>query len=299
MMARQPVRTSGSNMDKILQHHKKIDSRLSGDWKPNKKERSTIRLMPPVGGADVFFLEVGRHFNVGPHGKMVICLKVNADSECPVCDRIEELRQSNNQTDHKLADKMKVDVRYYVYLVDIDEAPDNIQKGVMPQTVMKEIFFLCSLPDRGDVSHSETGRNIIIGCKGQKMSTKYTVSDEININPINTMSEEVEKELETIKPLSETIRVYTPNQVRDIMAGIAVEDDDDTGREVSVQRPQCFGDEAVFSTSDNQCLECESFTACRRRVVSSRSEQPSRQPSRQPARRPARGASARDDARRR
>lgn len=189
-------RESADKYRALLEKVQAIDL-ATGDqfWKP-PEGRSTIRILPPVGDMEFFFVEMGRHYN-----QKVPCVNIISEGEleCPVCDINEQLFQANEK---EAASKFRVSRAFWMNIVD----RSNEDAGPQIYTPGPQVFgFLVALvndPDYGDISDVEMGIDIKLTRKGQGMETKYSVLPAMRASELGD-EEDVDVWLEDAVDLAE------------------------------------------------------------------------------------------------
>lgn len=156
--------------------------------------RHIIRILPARKGAASPFAEVYQHFVKPPGGKpfSINCPQKSCGRYCPVCAKVEELRNSEIEADKSLAKDMSA--KLTVFCNAIRRKPEGDEEiGVLrlPRTVYEEVLALGKHPDvlaeyedfkkewaeSGfvDMTHPTLGFDIRIDKSGQGMTTKYKV----------------------------------------------------------------------------------------------------------------------------
>lgn len=128
----------------------------------------------------------GTHWNVLERGT-VRCPRAFAGDECPVCDLAEKLAGSGDKNDAKEADKLKVNVKYPMIVVDLSEpgsptpriyeAPKTVFEGIAKYTDKKLGY--------GNIFSHENGRNFVLVRYKDDNFTKYDVRPAANGSPID------------------------------------------------------------------------------------------------------------------
>lgn len=221
------------NMNKVNEKQQELN-KPRGDFNffSPKDGRNVIRICPPKGDKDVFWKEADTHFGVGPEGKLVTCLKM-FKKKCPVCEEVARLKKSGNKEEQKLADKMRVNHRAYINIIDRGD-PDKVD---VPQvyncgnSVLKELINLVCDPEYGDITDFESGFDITLTKSGKGMNTEYKVTPKRKESPATTTI--TEKELQEALPdLDSLVVEKSADEIKAILSGDDYEDDIVTDEEV-------------------------------------------------------------------
>jgi hypothetical protein len=141
-----------------------------GWWRP-PVGISTIRILPPVGTMDFFFVEVGQHYlddKSRPHYCPNICSE--GKDACPICEVNEELYKAGEKD---AASKFRAGRAFFMNVIDRSNPGQGVQKYAPGTTVFQAIASMISDPDYGDVSDAVEGYDIKIERQGEGKETKY------------------------------------------------------------------------------------------------------------------------------
>lgn len=160
-------------MQRIREKQAAIKSARDKWWSPAEGTNS-VRIMPSWKGKNGdWYFEICTHYGL-PGGKSVACLK-QYGAECPVCEVIERLVDSNKAADQELATRM---MGKNIYIVNA--GIPNAEDGLVKVWRMGEPFFLDLLnfytdtEEYGDFSHPVTGYNFRFERKGTHLRTRYS-----------------------------------------------------------------------------------------------------------------------------
>ena len=180
------------NMDKIKKKQEQLnkggqDFRF---WSP-EAGRNVIRILPPKDGSDIFWSEGKVHFQVG--GTMVSCLS-NWGEECPVCERVEELKKSKSKSDKKLSDSMWPKTRAYMNIINRESEEEEVEVMGCGPGILKDVINMVCDPDYGDITDFNEGRDVIITKTGKGLKTEYKVmgKPKVSVASSNLSEEEVQ-----------------------------------------------------------------------------------------------------------
>jgi len=139
--------------------------------------KATIRVLPPWGkSADGFFYyTVGQHFgfSIGGRNRAISCPESIGKGKCPVCLFIARLKNSENPDHTKLADRIRANRRYFVNVIDREE-PDKVKIYGTNKKFVEAILDASDDPDVGDVTDSQSGRDVTIVRRGSGLRTRYS-----------------------------------------------------------------------------------------------------------------------------
>lgn len=183
---------------KLLAKLDGVDMGTGGFWKPTVG-MSTIRILPPIGEMDYFFVEVGQHYV----GSSFMCPAICSDGEdpCPLCEVNEALYRAGEK---EAADKFRVRRSFWVNaIVRGQEAngPVIFTPGV---TIFRTLASFISDPDYGDITDEEDGFDIRIERQGEGLKTRYETRAVRSPTPLGS-DEEIEEWLDDAKDLTELI----------------------------------------------------------------------------------------------
>jgi hypothetical protein len=152
------------------------------------KNRNTLRILPPWAGAEDFSRIFGKHWRLGPEGKtMVFCPQICFGAPCPICNNVEAMWKAKpDEATKEWLKEVGASPRFYVNVIDMDDLEAGIQIAEFPKTVIMEIWNLMVDEDAGlkDITHLETGREIIIERNGKGLSTRYSIRPKLTSSPV-------------------------------------------------------------------------------------------------------------------
>jgi hypothetical protein len=159
------------SLDTIRRDYKKLESQRSRFWKPQRGENQ-LRILPPWSKKGTFYLERPLHWGVGPSKRSVVCGAAN-DQSCFICDRIEELSQSNNPRDQAEAQRMAVSMRMLMNIVDLADVDTGVQVWETSDKMVMRLMSLMMDADHGDFTHPDKGYSVKFTKQGDGKGTKY------------------------------------------------------------------------------------------------------------------------------
>lgn len=127
----------------------------------------------------------GSHWGIlngvdGRNGGSIKCPRVFEDARCPVCELVEQMYNSESPKDQEQAEEWKVQVKYPILLVDLNERSDKPVPRIYeaPKTVYQGIVKWIQNPRYKDVTDFETGRNLFIIKNVDRKKTSYEVQPD-------------------------------------------------------------------------------------------------------------------------
>lgn len=267
---------------------------------------NNIRLCPPWTSegesAGLFARKISQHWNVGAGdgntGFNFIC----PGNGCPICAAIVNLKASQDPVDRALAEAWYPKVQYYSNVIDMDDPtytakdievwksrqndPTRECPYVLGTTkvqvyrygfgVYKDIRDWFLPPHKKDLTDPVNGRNIILKRVGKdKNNTRYTVTtldpsdvskflDNGKLNDIDSLYLSLIKpENMMLEAIGSAPSLPTPKATVNLPMP---KDDDVPFSSGSVEKPECFSDPAIHSTTDPECVGGkkgnELFDAC-------------------------------------
>lgn len=212
----------------------KLDSAGVRWWKP-KVGTNVIRILPSWKGRQFeFFKPVYVHWNVGENKNKVFCPTTEGKDEfCPICAYVEELYNSGLEEDVAEAKEISRRERYACNILDRSGQSEGVAVYEMGPKLFRDILFLFTDGDYGEVDDPKTGRDIKIVREGTgMMDTKYSPYPAANTSQID------EKILNDAYDLDV---VYKPLSGEELEAALVGDTEDRT----SVATPAEAPDEAI------------------------------------------------------
>jgi len=152
----------------LLDKIQSVDLGTSGFWKP-PQGMSTVRILPPVGDMEYFFMEVGQHY-VGGQNYMCPNLCTEGKEGCPLCDVNEVLYKAGEKD---AASQYRVRRSFWMNIIVRGSEGDGPQIFTPGVTIFRTIASIISDPDYGDVTDLDEGFDIKVVRDGTGLSTKY------------------------------------------------------------------------------------------------------------------------------
>lgn len=173
-----------------------------GWWRPVVGV-STIRILPPVGTMDYFFVEVGQHY-IDDKAKPHYCPAITSEGKlpCPICEVNEELYRAGEKD---AASKFRASRSFFMNVIDRSNPGQGVQKYGPGTTVFQAIASMISDPDYGDVSDAVEGYDIKIERVGEgRENTKYQTRPVKRSTPLGT-DEQMEEWLAAAEDLKQFV----------------------------------------------------------------------------------------------
>jgi len=131
-------------------------------WRPQEGDQ-TIRILPTEDGDP--FKEYHFHYNVG-RNPGILCPKKNHGEDCPICEFASKLWrdgvENNDDNSKREAKKLFVRKRYFSPIVVRGEETDGVRIWSYGKTAYETLLGYVLDPDYGDVTHPETGTDIVL-----------------------------------------------------------------------------------------------------------------------------------------
>ena len=201
---------------------------------PGKNVR---RLLWPKGTKTMFYTDGYMHFGLGPEGRTVVtCPKTHdKNARCPICDYVEQLKNSGNPDDKALAEDIRSKRRIYINVINRDE-DDNDSPRVLAigATLLKALLNAMTDPDYGDITRFDGGRDLTITRKGQGLKTEYSMLPKPNAS----LTSEIKTEAQIEEEMAELSSLFIKRPIEELRALVpgyeavqAEEEDEDSAYE--------------------------------------------------------------------
>jgi hypothetical protein len=140
-----------------------------------KEGVNRFRVLPSWRGPDEeFFLEVMTHYDVTPDVKYLICLQTVGE-ECPVCKRVARWSLGDS-TQQARAERVGAKSQFMMNVVPIAEGlPPEVKIYAASRGVVYELLGFFTDSEYGNFTDPESGFDVLVTRKGEKLNTKYTV----------------------------------------------------------------------------------------------------------------------------
>lgn len=250
-VAKKKVKRESSHHDALLDKLKRLESGGAmgggGDaefWRP-KPGRHTIRILPPVGNMEFFFMHVARHWI---DRKPYICPNVtdNLGDECPMCEESEDLRRSSSKADIQAGKDLLPRKQFWMNIVvrkgkgDDFEGPFVFTPGI---SIFEEITALIRDPDYGDLLTDPLyGIDLRLEREGTgRTDTSYSLYPGRQEGPINPEYEDDEDGMwdwleASAEDLSEFVVMPSYDELLNALEGVPEEEEDDDDEEEAFRR---------------------------------------------------------------
>jgi len=248
-------------------------------WTP-KEGVNLIRILPPYGESGYFFREVDMHFGVGKNGESFVCTRAEG-GRCYACDKLEELRASEDPEKVNLARKFVPRHRVLYNIVDLNEPSKGVRIFSSGVSIFKDILSYFADPDWGDITDPEKGYDIKIIREGTGLETSYRVQARKNPTPIADP-----EWLTQLYDLDSVVQLLPYEKQQEIIEGTAnhvettAEETEEVAPEVPKEentiekveaKPKCFG--IGYNRLDPECQECSFRDECIKKKFSSAEEE--------------------------
>jgi len=151
-----------------------------GAWFKPQQGKNQIRILPAYHtkgpNAGIFFNKKIMHKGIPLDGRStgLACVKsFDADGECPICNFINALKESESGKDQKMAKVLRPQTVFFVNI--LNRKTNKLQKYSMSKSIMKIIRGYLVDEDYGDITDPDEGYDVVIEREGEGLSTKYAV----------------------------------------------------------------------------------------------------------------------------
>lgn len=151
-----------------------------GYWSP-PSGISVIRILPEIKTMPFFFQEVGKHEMWDFGGKEIYCPKYTSGGlfECPICDLVSELYKGS-EADKDLAGKLRLVRTFWMNVIVRDKEDNGGDTGSGPFIFQPKVTIFNGINalitgSYGDITDPDTGTDVEIHKKGEKIKTEYQV----------------------------------------------------------------------------------------------------------------------------
>jgi len=238
----------------------KYDQISTGQFWSPKEGTNEIRILPPYGESGYFFREVDMHFGVGQRNESFVCTRAEG-GKCYACDKLEELRSSEDPKKVNLARKFVPRHRVLYNIVDLAEPSKGVRIFSSGVSIFKDILSYFADPDWGDLTDPEEGYNLKIIREGTGLDTSYRVQARKNPSPIADP-----EWLSQLHDLDSVVQLLPYERQQEIVEGtVPAEEIEEIEEENEIEqaetgKPQCFG--IGYNRLDPGCQECPYRDEC-------------------------------------
>ena len=189
--------------------------------KPDKSTTMKIHILPfliksdrhpevaagrmEIGDED-YFLEYAAHRGIGPDGKSaVLCLDSTYGKPCPICEFVEQLRNSKSVADQNKAGEWKARRRHIMWVVDRNDREAKAQPFESAGDIFDTLAAIYADPEFGDITDIDTGRDYLVKREGTggKFDTHYKAEVRPNACALSNDENVVLKLFSQVKPYEE------------------------------------------------------------------------------------------------
>lgn len=193
----------------------------AGFWKP-EKGTNVVRIIPATGTMKSPLRVTYQHsFNL-PDGsfRSVICAKMEAKKPCVVCQRVDELRQSQSKDDQEVAKKLWAKRRVFANIIDRNKEEDGPKVWGFGKQIHEQLMALrTDTKGGGNYAHPVTGFDIIIKRKGEGLTTEYTVLPDRETTPLGPSDEVMQEWIDTQHNLNNFVRLTGDEEIYGYLDG--------------------------------------------------------------------------------
>ena len=194
-----------------------LESRGVRFWKP-KSGTNTIRILPNWRSPnEPFFKQVFAHWNVGENKKKIVCPSTEGRTDCPICTFVEELYKSGLPEDVEQARSLARRERYACNVLDLSGQTEGIAVFEMGPQLFRDILWMFTDGEYGDLDDPETGRPIKIERTGTGLKdTRYSAFPAARPVPLQDKSI-----LENLPNLDEIYKPLSAEEIEKVLLGDA------------------------------------------------------------------------------
>lgn len=212
-------------MEKLKKYREKLKS--GGNWfKLKDGESKIVRVLPAKDPEDFFFKEVGQHYL---NGQYYTCPKITDGEPCPICEMAEELRESSEKEDQKLAKEFSASRKWVIILVDRSDAKPTIRPYRAPKSIIDVLTRDFLDEDYEDILDPFEGRDYKFEREGSGKSSEYDASPRPKTSPLlpKADEDEVKEFLDNAPDLDSFVDVPDYDDLQKALEGEEDPDDKD------------------------------------------------------------------------
>lgn len=199
--------TAADKYKKLLEKVNSLNLGGGGWFKP-PQGTSVIRVLPPVGTMDYFFVEVGQHYMDDSKAKPFYCPAICSEGQlpCPICEVNEELYKAGEKD---AAAKFRAGRSFLMNVVDRAHTDQGVLLYGPGTTIFGFMTSAIQDPDYGDITDANEGYDFKLERTGEgKEGTKYSGRPVKRSTPLGT-PEQMDEWLSAAKDL----RTYVDEQL--------------------------------------------------------------------------------------
>jgi hypothetical protein len=205
-----------SRAERWAKKHKELDQQLkfgSVEYLKLKEGANIIRLFPPMGGREDFWVELMKSYNVGPNGKSIVRPDQFGKPD-PVADDIARLNALGDEASKTRASAMKGKTRILMFAIDRSDEAKGPQLWDGNNMILRDVLAIVADSDYDDITDPEKGFDITVHyTPGTKKSfPKWQIVPKRNPSPLG---------FDTSEDLFETKHVLEPSEHDYIVACLA------------------------------------------------------------------------------
>lgn len=213
-----------------------------------KSGKKIVRILPPAKDGETPFSELYVHSKeVDGKNRKFACLKEMYDKDCPFCEARQELYASGEDSDKDIAKKYFPRRTYVCRVIDRDAEDEGVKFWRFNHDFRNQGTFdkiIDIVANKGDVTLSETGRDLVINIK-RDQNNNCVISSITDMDP-SPIHEDAEKAAEWVNDEKTWEDVYSvkPYEYLEIIVkgGIPVFDKEN----------ECFVDKASIEDESSE-----------------------------------------------
>lgn len=176
-------------------------------WKPDKKHKNHIRVLPAWDERGICIVRRVMHFGFeeGGRNRAFPCLEDNMPwldkTPCPICHVVSKMVKGDRDEKEAAADLKVASPRFLVQLIDCTDIEAGVQLWAGPTSFGKYFLSLLEDEDIEDITHPEEGYDIYFEVSGSGRGTSYDYRLRAKSTPIpyDNWEDELQDLLETIE----------------------------------------------------------------------------------------------------
>jgi len=184
-------------------------------WKIPEGE-TRIRILPPWSETGDIAFESRSHWKIPPNDKMYNCLTV-INKECPICELVKEFRQKGK---HDIANKFSSKKSIYYNIIVRGEEDKGVQIMRSGVQLYENILSYLYDDEYGDITNTDTGRDITIERSGQGLDTSYNLKVSPKESPLSSNKTQLQSWLNNMFDLDEIMDFKDMLELQSAVEGI-------------------------------------------------------------------------------
>ena len=218
-----------------LKKLEKSTNRATRLWRPEPGD-TQIRLVPYSHGSDPF-VELYFCYNIGKTRSILSPLSFG--KECPINEAAAQLRSTGDKDDFVLARKVQPKLRIYAPVVVRGKEAQGVKFWGFGKTVYQSLLNYFLDPDYGDLSDSNTGRDIVVKFTppaGNNAFGSTAIMPKPNTTPLMGDSKESQGLVDSVPHINEIFEEKSYDDVNKVWQAFLNQDDDNESSNLGVEK---------------------------------------------------------------